>query len=89
MLGLQLIHVSKWISGVDEDDTMFDPFDVDPRIFVYCVDNFGCEYINASNRLVSQMRASPEHKTQYFLIRAPYTRIVVCGHISNKPPVNL
>ena len=24
-----------------------------------------------------------EHKTQYLLIRAPYTRIVVCGHISN------
>ena len=27
-----------------------------------------------------------EHKTQYLLIRAPYTRIVVFWHISNIPP---
>ena len=27
-----------------------------------------------------------EHKTQYPLIRAPYTRIVVFWHISNIPP---
>ena len=27
-----------------------------------------------------------EHKTQYILIRAPYTRIVVFWHISNIPP---
>ena len=27
-----------------------------------------------------------EHKTQYLLIRAPYTRIVVFCHISNIPP---
>ena len=27
-----------------------------------------------------------EHKTQYLLIRAPYTRIVVSWHISNIPP---
>ena len=26
-----------------------------------------------------------EHKTQYILIRAPYTRIVVFWHISNIP----
>ena len=29
-----------------------------------------------------------EHKTQYLLIRAPYTRIVVFWHISNIPPMN-
>ena len=28
-----------------------------------------------------------EHKTQYLLIRAPYTRIVVFWHISNIPPM--
>ena len=28
-----------------------------------------------------------EHKKQYLLIRAPYTRIVVCWHISNIPPM--
>ena len=28
-----------------------------------------------------------EHKTQYLLIRAPYTRIVVFWHISNVPPM--
>ena len=28
-----------------------------------------------------------EHKTQYLLIRAPHTRIVVFWHISNKPPM--
>ena len=28
-----------------------------------------------------------EHKTQYLLIRAPYTRIVVFRHISNIPPM--
>ena len=28
-----------------------------------------------------------EHKTQYLLIRAPYTRIVVFCHISNIPPM--
>ena len=28
-----------------------------------------------------------EHKTQYLLIRAPYTRIVVFRHISNVPPM--
>ena len=28
-----------------------------------------------------------EHKTQYFSIRAPYTRIVVFWHISNMPPM--
>ena len=28
-----------------------------------------------------------EHKTQYLLIRAPYTRIVVCWHISNINPM--
>ena len=28
-----------------------------------------------------------EHKTQYILIRAPYTRIVVFWHISNIPPM--
>ena len=28
-----------------------------------------------------------EHKTQYFLNRAPYTRIVVFWHISNIPPM--
>ena len=28
-----------------------------------------------------------EHKTQYLLIHAPYTRIVVCWHISNIPPM--
>ena len=28
-----------------------------------------------------------EHKTQYLLIRAPYTRIVVFWHISNMPPM--
>ena len=28
-----------------------------------------------------------EHKTQYHLIRAPYTRIVVFWHISNIPPM--
>ena len=28
-----------------------------------------------------------EHKTQYLLIRAPYTRIVVFWHISNRPPM--
>ena len=28
-----------------------------------------------------------EHKTQYLLIRAPYTRIVVFWHISNIPPI--
>ena len=27
-----------------------------------------------------------EHKTQYLLIRAPYTRIVVFWHIINIPP---
>ena len=27
-----------------------------------------------------------EHKTQYILIHAPYTRIVVFWHISNMPP---
>ena len=27
-----------------------------------------------------------EHKTQYLLIRAPYTRIVEFWHISNIPP---
>ena len=27
-----------------------------------------------------------EHKTQYLLIRAPYTRIVVFWYISNIPP---
>ena len=27
-----------------------------------------------------------EHKTQYILIRAPYTHIVVFWHISNIPP---
>ena len=30
-----------------------------------------------------------EHKAQYLLIRAPYTRIVVCGHISNITPMFL
>ena len=30
-----------------------------------------------------------EHKTQYLLIRAPYTRIVVFWHISNTPPMIL
>ena len=30
-----------------------------------------------------------EHKTQYLLIRAPYTRIVVFWHISNIPPMIL
>ena len=28
-----------------------------------------------------------EHKTQYLLISAPYTRIVAFGHISNIPPM--
>ena len=28
-----------------------------------------------------------EHKTQYLLIRAPYTRIVVFWHINNIPPM--
>ena len=28
-----------------------------------------------------------EHKTQYLLIRAPYTRIVVFWHTSNIPPM--
>ena len=28
-----------------------------------------------------------EHKTQYLLIHAPYTRIVVIWHISNIPPL--
>ena len=28
-----------------------------------------------------------EHKTQYLLIRAPYTRIVVFWHISKIPPM--
>ena len=28
-----------------------------------------------------------EHKTQYLLIRAPYTRIMVFWHISNIPPM--
>ena len=28
-----------------------------------------------------------EHKPQYILIRAPYTRIVVFWHISNIPPM--
>ena len=28
-----------------------------------------------------------EHKTQYLLIRAPYTRILVFSHISNIPPM--
>ena len=28
-----------------------------------------------------------EHKTQYLLIRAPYTRIVVFWHIGNVPPM--
>ena len=28
-----------------------------------------------------------EHKTQYLLIRVPYTRIVVFWHISNIPPM--
>ena len=28
-----------------------------------------------------------EHKTQYLLIRAPYTRIVVYWHINNIPPM--
>ena len=28
-----------------------------------------------------------EHKTQYLLIRAPYTHIVVFWHISNIPPM--
>ena len=28
-----------------------------------------------------------EHKTQYLLIRAPYTRILVFWHISNIPPM--
>ena len=30
-----------------------------------------------------------KHKTQYLLIRAPYTRIVVFWHISNIPPMIL
>ena len=28
-----------------------------------------------------------EHKTQYLLIHAPFTRIVVFSHISNVPPM--
>ena len=28
-----------------------------------------------------------EHKTQYLLIHAPYTRFVVFWHISNIPPL--
>ena len=28
-----------------------------------------------------------EHKTQYLLIHAPFTRNVACGHIDNVPPM--
>ena len=46
-------------------------------------------YQQPRNRPVSQTTRAAicfEHKTQYLLIRAPYTRIVLFWHISNIPP---
>ena len=46
-----------------------------------------CREPTGSNDKTTRTAISFEHKTQYLLIRAPYTRIVVFWHISNIPPM--
>ena len=46
-----------------------------------------CREIAGSYDKTTRTAICFEHKTQYLLIRAPYTRIVVFWHISNIPPM--
>ena len=46
-----------------------------------------CREPAGSNDKTTRTAICFEHKTQYILIRAPYTRIVVFWHISNIPPM--
>ena len=77
----QLISISKNLPVV----TMQDQIRID-QSHRYGRPQVACREPAGSYDMTTRTAICFEHKTQYLLIRAPYTRIVVYWQISNIPP---